>query len=57
MAAYSHQQDTGTPITSGELATRMNIPPALAESLLDHLDGTPPPVTNINGTALNGSRP
>jgi hypothetical protein len=57
MAAYSHQQETGTPITSGELATRMNIPPALAESLLDHLDGTPPPVTAVNGTAMNGSRP
>jgi hypothetical protein len=57
MAAYSHQQDTGTPITSGELADRMNIPPALAESLLDHLDGTPPPVTAASGTAMNGSRP
>ena len=59
MAAFSHQQQTGTPITSGELAARMGIPPALAESLLDHLDngGTPPPVTNVNGTVLNGSRP
>ena len=59
MAAFGHQQETGTPITSGELATRMNIPPALAESLLDHLDngGTPPPVTTLNGTVINGSRP
>ena len=58
MAAFSHQQQAGTPITSGELASRMNIPPALAESLLDHLsDGTPPPVTNVNGTVMNGSRP
>jgi hypothetical protein len=58
MAAFSHRQQTGTPITPGELATRMSIPPALAESLLDHLDGTtPPPVTAANGTAMNGSRP
>ena len=58
MAAFSHHQQTGTSITPGELATRMSIPPALAESLLDHLDGgTPPPVTAANGTVLNGSRP
>jgi hypothetical protein len=58
MTAFTHQKDTGSPITSGELATRMNIPPALAESLLDHLDGTtPPPVTEANGTIINGSRP
>jgi len=57
MVAFSHQQETGQPITSGELAARMKIPPALAESLLDHLGGTPPPVTDINGTVLNGSRP
>jgi hypothetical protein len=58
MAAFSHQQVTGTPITSGELATRMNVPPALAESLLDHLGGdAPPPVTAVNGTVMNGSRP
>ena len=57
MAAFSHQQQTGTPITPGELATRMNVPPALAESLLDHLDDTPPPVTAVNGTVMNGSRP
>jgi hypothetical protein len=57
MAAFSHQQQTGNPITSGELGARMNIPPALAESLLDHLDGTPSPVTAVNGTVMNGSRP
>jgi hypothetical protein len=59
MAAFSHQQQAGTPITSDQLATRMNIPPALAESLLDHInDGaTSPPVTAVNGTVLNGSRP
>jgi hypothetical protein len=58
MTAFAHQRDTGNPITSGELATRMNLPPALAESLLDHLDGEiPPPVTTVNGTAIHGSRP
>ena len=59
MAAFSYHQQTGNPITSAELATRMSIPPALAESLLDHLDsgGTPPPVTAVNGTVMNGSRP
>jgi hypothetical protein len=59
MAAFSHHQQTGTPITSGELATRMNLPSALAESLLDHLnDGdTPPSVTAVNGIVMNGSRP
>lgn len=58
MAAFSHQQQAGTPITPGELAARMSIPPALAESLLDHLDGgTPPPVTAVNGSVMNGSRP
>jgi hypothetical protein len=59
MAIFSHQQETGTAITPGELAARMDIPPALSESILDHLndDGTPPPVTEANGTVLNGSRP
>ena len=57
MVAFSHQQGTGAPITSGELATRMNVPPALAESLLDHLGDTLPPVTAVNGTVMNGSRP
>jgi hypothetical protein len=58
MAAFSHRQQTGTPITPGELAPRMSIPPAMAESLLSHLDGgTPPPITAVNGTAMNGSRP
>ncbi len=51
MTAFNHQQATGRPITPGELAGRLTIPPALAESLLDHLDGgTPPPVTAVNGT-------
>jgi hypothetical protein len=58
MAAFAHQQATGQPITPGQLAERMNIPPALAESILHHTDGTtPPPVTAVNGTANGGSRP
>jgi hypothetical protein len=58
MAAFACQQETGQPITPGELADRLKIPPALAESILDHLNGgTPPPVTAVNGTVINGSRP
>ena len=59
MTAFHHQQATGRPITATELAARLDIPPALAESLLDHLDGgdNPPPVTAVNGTVMNGSRP
>jgi hypothetical protein len=57
MAAFAHQQDTGHPVTPAQLAERMNIPPALAETLLRHLGGaTPPPVTAVNGTVMNGSR-
>ena len=59
MAAFSttsRQPATRSP--SGELATRLTIPPALAESLLDHLERRhPPPVTAVNGTVMNGSRP
>jgi hypothetical protein len=58
MTAFSHQQATGQPITPGQLAERLGIPEVLAESVLDHLDGTaPPPVTAVNGTATSGSRP
>ena len=57
MIAFNHQAATGQPITPGELAGRLNVPPALAESLLDHLDGAPPSVTHVNGTVMNGSRP
>jgi hypothetical protein len=59
MAAFAYQQETGQPVTTGELAARMKIPPALAESVLDHLGGTtaPPPVTAASGTVINGSRP
>jgi hypothetical protein len=57
MTAFAHRQQTGRPITASELAGRLGVPPALAESLLDHIDGTPPPVTELNGTVMNGSRP
>lgn len=57
MTAFAHQQQTGNPITAGEISSRLGIPPSLAESLLDHIDGTPPSVTHANGTAVNGSRP
>ena len=60
MTAFSHQQVTGQPITPGQLAERMNIPEHQAETLLRELglDGvTPPPVTAVNGTVRNGSRP
>jgi hypothetical protein len=57
MTAFAHQQSTGQPITPGQLAERLGIPPALAGSILRHLDGTPPSVTAVNGTPVNGSRP
>jgi hypothetical protein len=52
MTAFNHQQATGQPITPGQLAERLTIPAALAESLLDHLGGPPPPVTTVNGTPI-----
>ncbi len=57
MTAFAHRQATGNPITASEISSRLGVPPALAESLLDHIDGTPPPVTEANGTVVNGSRP
>jgi hypothetical protein len=59
MTAFAHQQDTGQPITPGQLADRLGVLPALAESLLDHLGGdpTPPPVTAANGIPYPESRP
>jgi hypothetical protein len=57
MTAFAHYQATGNPITADEIADRLGVPPALAESLLDHIDGTPPSVTEANGTVMNGSRP
>jgi hypothetical protein len=53
MTAFNHQQATGQPITAGELADRLAVPPALAGALLDHLGGTPPPVTAVNGTPVH----
>ena len=52
MTAFHHQQATGRPITDGELAERLGIPPVLAGTLLGGI--TPPPVTAVNGTALSG---
>ena len=53
MTAFAHQQATGQPITAGELAERLAVPPARAGSLIDHLGGTPPPVTAVNGTPVH----
>jgi hypothetical protein len=58
MTAFAHQQETGQPITPGQLADRLTVPLALAESLIDHLDGTtPPPVTAVNGTPVTREGP
>jgi hypothetical protein len=57
MAAFAHQQATGQPITPADLASRLNIPDTLAGTLLEHLDGAPPPVTALNGTAPGAGRP
>ena len=62
MAAFAHHQATGQPITADGLAAHLNLPPALAGTLLHHLDGTGTPgtipsVTAVNGTPIAGSRP
>jgi hypothetical protein len=62
MAAFAHHQATGQPITTSELATHLDIPPALAGTLMHALDGTgtpgtPSTVTAVNGTPTAGSRP
>ncbi len=57
MAAFAHHQATGQTITSEALASHLNIPPALAGTLLHDIGGTQPPVTAINGTPLTGNRP
>jgi Protein of unknown function (DUF2637) len=63
MAAFTHQQATGQPITTDTLADHLAIPPALAGQLLHALGdtgttGTPSPVTAMNGTdPSSGSRP
>ena len=53
MTAFAHQQATGQPIAPGQLAERLAIPPALAESLLDQLGGAPPPVAAVKGTPVH----
>jgi hypothetical protein len=53
MTAFNHQQATGQPITPGQLADRLAIPQALAGALINHLGGTPPPVTAVNGTPVH----
>jgi len=62
MAAFAHHQATGQPITADGLADHLDIPAALAGSLLHHLDGTrtaatSPSVTAVNGTPIAGGRP
>jgi hypothetical protein len=64
MAAFTHRQATGQPITADTLATHLAIPPTLAGQLLYALDDTAPgdapssTVTHANGTSYPaGSRP
>jgi len=64
MAAFTHRQATGQPITTDTLATHLAIPPALAGQLLHVLDdnatGDTPSsmVTHANGTSYPAaSRP
>lgn len=65
MAAFTHRQTTGQPITADTLATNLAIPHTLAGQLLCALDdtatsGSEPPsmVTHMNGTSYPaGSRP
>ena len=63
MAAFTHRQATGQPITTEGLADHLAIPPALAGQILHALDGTatsetlPSPVMHVNGTPYSaGSR-
>jgi hypothetical protein len=65
MAAFTHRQATGQPITADTLASNLAIPPALAGQVLHALDDTAttegtssPAVTAVNGTSYPaGSRP
>jgi hypothetical protein len=41
MAAFTHQQTTGHPITAAALADHLGITPTLAATVLHDLDGTP----------------
>ncbi|GIJ44512.1 hypothetical protein Val02_13980 [Virgisporangium aliadipatigenens] len=57
-AAVNHQQSTGRPITTDELAARLSIPPAIAGQLLTAItdDGpaTQPEPVRVNGTPVLG---
>jgi hypothetical protein len=62
MAAFTHRQATGQPITTEALADHLGIPHDLAGNLLGALgdvakpaDTTPSPITRVNGTPI-GSR-
>jgi hypothetical protein len=63
MAAFTHHQATGQPITPDALASHLAIPGDLAATLLHTLDDTAtsgppsPVVTHANGTPTAGSRP
>jgi len=64
MAAFTHRQATGQPITTDTLASHLAIPRTLAGQLLHALDDTatgdtpPSTVTHVNGTSYPaGSRP
>ena len=65
MAAFTHRQATGQPITTDTLATHLAIPRDLAGQLLHALDDTATgastsssTVTHANGTSYPvGSRP
>ncbi len=52
-ALANHEQTTGRPITTGELATRMSITPEVAASLLAAIDHTHP--TPTNGATITGA--
>ncbi len=60
MAAFTHQQATGQPITTDALAAHLAIPGQLAARVIHALDDTanqaPPSstVTHVNGTQLGG---
>jgi hypothetical protein len=51
-ALTSHEQATGRPITTGELATRMSITPDVATGLLAALTGETSNPAPVNGTAV-----
>jgi hypothetical protein len=60
MAAFTHRQATGQPITAPALADHLGIPPELAGTLIHALGETgdpaeaPSPITRVNGTPVEG---